>query len=782
MSSSSSTTSWTCPTCTLLNSADKRRCDICNSRKPLAVGAAPQQQAASVVASTAASPNSEPEPESTAAKATVDQKVNNKKATTTTTTSCSTTLTSSPNNDNHEKSHADKTGKTDTSTTVVNTTPAALPIMTPTTETTTTPTTDTPNTITKNKNETAERKNIIPESVPNLTPSPNPLIVYHHVIAGWHDTHASSTEIGGGVGGGVRYYDLEDKDQDNNINLFPVINPATNQPSLYYQETSNEAFDYALNQATAIQQQYYFKNNNNDEKSESIVDKAGWWSNPTKSYQRADILMKIADILGKNTDRLADLEVHQIGRPRKEMRFQLSRLPEWFVYYASLLRVGGCGGSEDTTPPFGGDHINIVKRIPLGVVAQITPFNHPLLIAVKKLAPALAAGNCCILKPSEQAPASIIELAILCIEAGVPDGVITVILGGRNVGEMLVRDSRIRKVDFTGGPKAGYEIGSAAGRNVCQMTQELGGKAPMIVFAPKDLLQRKRRQKRFKKSEEISDIIDIDNLDEYLDPIINGCAFGAFIASGQTCIAGTRLLVQRDIYSLVCEKMTQKIKSFQMGDPFDMNTTFGPMINTKQMDFVHSTVTSCVDGGDENNYNLKLLCGGKRYQRFTGNETYLNEGNWYEPTLVAYSIDDDDDDGAKTSHDRKKNITDVHHNCALFQSELFGPVLSMVPFEDEDHAIQLANDSPFSLGCSIWTHDLVQAHTVSDRVRAGIIWINDHHKNSPASPWGGLTKESGVGRENGREALLEYSQSKSVVIRTKPFDSDWFKDPNARYN
>ncbi|OEU17815.1 aldehyde dehydrogenase [Fragilariopsis cylindrus CCMP1102] len=548
-------------------------------------------------------------------------------------------------------------------------------------------------------------------------------MVYHHVIAGWHDTHTSSTEI---------YYDFDNEAKQDN-KLFPVINPATNQPSLYYQETSEDAFEHALNQANAIQQQYYSKNNN--KKSLSIVDKAAWWSDPTKSYQRADILMKIADILGNNTDRLADLEVYQIGRPRKEMRFQLSRLPEWFVYYASLLRVGGGGGSEDTTPPFGGDHINIVKRVPLGVVAQITPFNHPLLIAVKKLAPALAAGNCCILKPSEQAPASIIELAIICMEAGVPEGVITVILGGRNVGEMLVRDSRIRKVDFTGGPKAGYKIGAAAGRNVCQMTQELGGKAPMIM----------------------SDII---NIDEYLDPIINGCAFGAFIASGQTCIAGTRLLVQRDIYSLVCEKMTKKIKSFQMGDPFDMNTTFGPLINTKQMDFVHSTVTSCV-GGDENNYNLKLLCGGKRYQRFTGNEKYLNEGNWYEPTI---------------------NITDVHHNCALFQTEIFGPVLGIIPFEDEDHAIQLANDSTYSLGCSIWTHDLVQAHTVSDRVRAGIIWINDHHKNSPASPWGGLTKESGVGRENGREALMEYSQSKSVVIRTKRFDSDWFKDPNARYN
>eukprot|EP00536_Pseudo-nitzschia_multiseries_P013641 jgi/Psemu1/245502/estExt_Genewise1.C_5950024 len=424
------------------------------------------------------------------------------------------------------------------------------------------------------------------------------------------------------------------------------------------------------------------------------------------------------------------------------MRFQLSRLHEWFLYYAALLRTGTCGSSA---PPFGGrDHVNLVTRVPLGVVAQITPFNHPLLIAVKKLAPALAAGNCVVLKPSEQAPASIVELALLCRRAGLPDGILSVVLGGKAVGAALVSDTRIRKVDFTGGPEAGAAIGALAGTSIGKMTQELGGKAPMIC--------------------------ERAAMDAYLDPIVNGCAFGAFIASGQTCIAGTRLLVQQEIYSLVCQKLKRKLETVLlkegMGDPFAMTTTFGPMIRKSQMELVHSIVTECTNASDR----LELLCGGKRYQGFKGKEAHLNEGNWYEPTL---SLPGDD---------CKKLVTELHHNSPLFQTELFGPVLGILPFEDEEHAIRLANDSPFSLGCSVWTHDLVQAHWIAERVRAGIVWINDHHKNAPASPWGGLTRDSGVGKENGTEALMDYSQSKSLVVRTTPFDADWFKDPNARYN
>lgn len=750
-SNSNSDGSWTCLSCTLVNPDKKRRCGACKSRKPH--GDEDQEPETSVVAPEQ-QPSSEPtkkrKAKTTAAAATkttgrrksarTEGSTNDKDAQDNGGEGIPTAISSSKTNAAAKASKATKSSAKD-STKKAKRKPAV-----------------------KECQQATSAKSVVPKSFLEISPSSNKIThpssrktIYRHVIAGWHDTHTNTNFVDDAEGG----------------NLHPVVNPATNKPSLYYQETSKEAFEHAIQQATSIQERSYCASSGSltpsSSPSISIVDESAWWSDPHQHHRRANVLTKIAELLGQNTDRLADLEVRQIGRPRKEMRFQLSRLPEWFVYYASLLRVSGCGFG-DGAPPFGGggEHVNIVKRVPLGVVAQITPFNHPLLIAVKKLAPALAAGNCVVLKPSEQAPASIVELALLCRDAGLPEGVLSVILGSSSVGKMLVSDPRVRKVDFTGGPSAGSAIGAAAGKNVCGMTQELGGKAPMIVFAPKGLTVLGNK-----------DGYRTKEMDEYLDPIVNGCAFGAFIASGQTCIAGTRLLVQNKIYSQVCEKLALKIKNVilkeGMGDPFDMTTTFGPMINKKQMDFVHSIVTSCTKG-KKRNKNLELLCGGKRYRGFKGDKSHLNEGNWYEPSLLAFQTDSASED------ERKETVTELHHTSPLFQSELFGPVLGILPFEDEEHAIQLANDSPFSLGCSIWTHDLVQAHSVADKIRAGIIWVNDHHKNAPASPWGGLTKESGVGRENGIEALMEYSQAKSLVIRTKPFNADWFKDPNARYN
>ena len=749
---STSDGSWTCLSCTLVNPDKKRRCGACKSRKPHGDEGQKsektvQEQVVVVAEQQPSEPTKKRKVKSTAAAATTT-------TTTTTTGRRKSARTEGSTNDNDAQNNGGEGIPIATSSSKTNAVAKASKLKA--TESSAKDSTK------KAKRKTAiekcqqatPAKSIHPKS--SLETSRN--TVYRHVIAGWHDSHTNTnTNFTVDTEGG---------------NIHPVVNPATNKPSLYYQETSKEAFEHAIQQATAIQERSYCASSGSltpSSSSPSIVDESAWWSDPHQHHRRASVLTKIAELLGQNTDRLADLEVRQIGRPRKEMRFQLSRLPEWFVYYASLLRVSGCGFG-DGAPPFGGggEHVNIVKRVPLGVVAQITPFNHPLLIAVKKLAPALAAGNCVVLKPSEQAPASIVELALLCKDAGLPEGVLSVVLGSSSVGKMLVSDPRIRKVDFTGGPSAGSAIGAAAGKNVCGMTQELGGKAPMIVFAPKGL--------RVLGNEDDS---RTKVMDEYLDPIVNGCAFGAFIASGQTCIAGTRLLVQNEIYSQVCEKLALKIKTVilkeGMGDPFDMTTTFGPMINKKQLEFVHSIVTSCTKG-KKRNKNLELLCGGKRYRGFKGEKSSFNEGNWYEPSLLAFKTDSASDD------ERKQIVTELHHTSPLFQSELFGPVLGILPFEDEEHAIQLANDSPFSLGCSIWTHDLVQAHSVADKIRAGIIWVNDHHKNAPASPWGGLTKESGVGRENGIEALMEYSQAKSLVIRIKPFNADWFKDPNARYN
>lgn len=517
--------------------------------------------------------------------------------------------------------------------------------------------------------------------------------------------------------------------------LIPVISPATNKSICWFLPASDEDVASAVEAASAAFQ---------DEE----------WSHPSKAPQRAKILRSMADLLKERVEELADLEVLQIGRPRKEMRFQLSRLPEWFEYFASLASV-----QEDTIPNFGPGYINQVRRVPLGVVAQITPFNHPLLITIKKLAPAIAAGNTVVIKPSELAPASIVELAALCSEAGLPKGVMNVVLGAKEVCSRLINDPTIVKVDFTGGPNTGKAIGEQAGGNLASLTQELGGKAPMIVFAPPYL-----------------ENMDSAALDNYLDPIVNGCAFGAFIASGQTCIAGTRILVQYSIYEQVVAKLIEKTKVFRMGEPSDMNTTIGPIITKKHHDWIHDTVHK---GITQAGSHLSIKCGGNPFKGFTGDQSNLNQGNFYEPTVIAVA---EKLAVQMPSQVGVEEVSKLHHTNDLFQKELFGPVVVLAPFLDQRHAISLANDTDFSLGCSIWTKDLIQANQVADKVQAGIVWINDHHKNHPSSPWGGLTRMSGIGRENGLEAFREYTQPKSIVVNCNEFSSDWFKDPNARYN
>ena len=524
-------------------------------------------------------------------------------------------------------------------------------------------------------------------------------------------------------------------DEATKSKLVPVISPATNQPVCWFLPANEGDVTQAVGAASTA-----FRDPD--------------WSHPSRAPQRAQILRKLAQALREKVEQLADLEVLQIGRPRKEMRFQLSRLPEWFEYFASLVSV-----QEDSMPNFGPGYINQVRRVPLGVVAQITPFNHPLLITIKKLAPAIAAGNTVVIKPSELAPASIVELAALCSEAGLPDGVMNVVLGAKDVCSLLIQNPSIVKVDFTGGPNTGKAIGEQAGGNLASLTQELGGKAPMIIFSP-PYVER----------------LDAPALDAYLDPIVNGCAFGAFIASGQTCIAGTRILVQHSIYQQVVQKLVRKTKVFRLGDPTDMATTIGPVITKRHHDWIHETVhAGLISAG----CHLEIMCGGKPYKDFEGTMAHLNAGNYYEPTVIAVSTNLA---SQMPSQSAIEEISRLHHMSDIFQKELFGPVVVLAPFADQSHAVALANDTDFSLGCSIWTKDLIQANQVADQVQAGIVWINDHHKNHPSSPWGGLTKMSGVGRENGLEAYREYTQAKSVVVNCNEFTSDWFQDAQARYN
>lgn len=475
--------------------------------------------------------------------------------------------------------------------------------------------------------------------------------------------------------------------------LVPVISPATNRPVCWFHPTQDDDIDAIVRDAARALTR----------PSDAEDPRSPAWRDAAAGPVRAAVLRRWATALRRHVDALARLEVRQIGRPYREMRFQLSRLPEWFDHFAAVILT-----QHDHVTPWrggGGDYQNVVQRVPLGVVAQITPFNHPLLITIKKLAPALAAGNTVVIKPSELAPASILALMQLGNEAGVPSGVVNVILGAKDQVQCLIRHPLVAKVDFTGGPKTGRAIGAAAGENLAAVTQELGGKAPMIVCAPKHFEQLNRETVE----------------SEYLQPVVNGCVFGAFIASGQTCIAGTRLLVDARWYQAFLDKLVAKTKVFRLGDPLDLNTTIGPVITRKQMDWIHETLQSAVTG-DQNGL-LKILCGGKKHDGLSG--TPFAEGNYYEPTIVAV----DPQWAAKmTSQDKdialaaRARVAELHHSNALFQTELFGPVVVVAPFSDQTHAIQMANDTPFGLGASIWCNDLIEAQALASQVRAGMIW------------------------------------------------------------
>jgi len=444
------------------------------------------------------------------------------------------------------------------------------------------------------------------------------------------------------------------------------------------------------------------------------VYQSGVWSRSDVRH-RAAVMNKIAVDLRANIDHLAELEVAQTGRAVREMKAQLGRLPEWFEYFGALIRT-----HEGTVPPFFGPYINYVKRVPLGVCGLLTPWNHPLLIAIKKIAPAIATGNSIVLKPSELAPVSVLELAKLCSDAGLPDGVLNVLPGlGPSAGQAICAHDRIRKIDLTGGTPTGRAVGAAAGANLAGVITELGGKAPMLIFEDADIEQ-----------------------------AVNGAAFATFVASGQTCIMGARVLVHESKYAQFMQALTDKAKKIRLGDPFDVSTQMGPVISSASRERISGLVERSKKEGAH---------------VFTGGCNALlpapfDKGYYYAPTILG-----------------------VDSSMEIWREEVFGPVVVAVPFKDEAEAVRLANDSPFGLAAAIWTKDVMRAHRVAEQMDVGIVWINDHHRNDPSSPWGG-TKDSGVGRENGINALHEYTQTRSVVVRTEDSKWDWFEQPNARYS
>ena len=426
--------------------------------------------------------------------------------------------------------------------------------------------------------------------------------------------------------------------------------------------------------------------------------------------ERAKVLNRFADHLEERMDALFRLETLNNGRPLRETRAQVGRLPEWFRYNAGLLLA-----ERTDVIPMPGPYLNYLLRHPIGVCGLLTPFNHPLMILAKSLAPALAAGNTVVIKPSELTPLTTIELGHIAAEAGIPDGVINIVTGlGSSAGRALAEHPDVAKLTFTGGTDVGRSIGVAAAQRFARATTELGGKSPVLVFE-----------------------------DAGVERAIRGAAFGAFIAAGQTCICGARILVQEGIYDEVVAGLAETAEAIRVGDPTDERTQMGPVISEKQ----RARVVGYIELGQEE--GGRLVTGGGRPELTEP----FDRGYFVQPTVIA----------------------DVSNDMRVAQEEIFGPVAVVVPFSDEEDGLRKANDVRFGLGSAIWTRDVARAHRVAARIEAGMTWVNDHHRLDPASPWGGV-KDSGQGREGGWESFHEFTEIHSIVVRTSEDDVDWYGD------
>jgi len=413
---------------------------------------------------------------------------------------------------------------------------------------------------------------------------------------------------------------------------------------------------------------------------------------------RGHLLHRLADLIERDAERLARIETRDNGKLYAEMLGQVSYIPQYFRYFGGLAdKIEGAVLPIDKAETF-----NFTRQEPLGVCVAITAWNSPLLLAVNKLAPGLAAGNSFVVKPSEFTSASTLELAALATEAGFPAGVLNVVTGfGGEVGSALVEDPRVAKVAFTGSEDGGRRIYQTAARDFKHVTLELGGKSANIVF----------------------DDADLDNA-------VKGAISGIFAATGQSCVAGSRLLVQESIYDTFVSKLVAFAKTARMGDPQESSTQIGPVTTLPQYKKILQYIELAKAEGA-----TCLLGGGPASRPECGN------GNFVEPTIFG----------------------DVTNDMRIAREEVFGPVLSCIRFRDEDDAVGIANDSLYGLAAGIWTSDLRRALSMPNRLKVGIVWVNMYRAVSYMSPFGGY-KHSGVGRENGIEAIREYLQTKSIWI------------------
>ena len=461
---------------------------------------------------------------------------------------------------------------------------------------------------------------------------------------------------------------------------FTSVNPATGQTWAEVPEASEADIDRAVEAAHRAFSE-------------------GAWATMTPTA-RGKMLRRLAEILAEHSEPLGRCETVDTGKLFKETRWQANYISDFFQYYAGLAdKVSG-----ETLPIDKPDMMAMTVREPLGVVAAVVPWNSQLFLVAVKIGPALAAGNTVVLKASEHASAPMLEFAKVFEEAGFPPGVFNVVTGhGEPCGRALTSHPLVDRVSFTGGPETARHVIRNSAENFAEVSLELGGKSPVMVFEDADL-----------------------------ESAVNGVLLSIFSASGQSCVAGSRLLLQESIREEVLSRVVEKAAQIRIGNPLDDNSQMGPLATEAQLSNIQSTLADATANGAD------LLYGGNTPQ---GLET-----GWYiEPTIVDCP----------------------HQDISIVRKELFGPVVSALGFKDETEALMLANDTNFGLASGVFTRDVGRALRVSKAIRAGIVWVNTYRVVSPIAPFGGY-KDSGYGRESGMEAIYDYTRPKTVWLNTSP--------------
>lgn len=467
-----------------------------------------------------------------------------------------------------------------------------------------------------------------------------------------------------------------EKVESSNGETFQTINPATGEVVATVAKASQEDAERAVQAAR------------------QAFDFGKWKQYPVN--RRAQVLHKIAALMRSRFNEIVELEMLDTGKSLGTAQGQVNQAIEDFEFYAGA--IVGHRGAVNNMP---GQFHNYTEKEPVGVCAQIVPWNYPLMMAAWKIAPAIAVGCSVIVKPASLTPLTAIVLGEICLEAGVPAGVVNIIPGsGKDVGNYLVEHQQVDKVAFTGSTPVGKGIMEKASQTLKRVTLELGGKSPNLVFEDADI-----------------------------DAAVDGSLYGIFYNSGQSCEARSRLYVHKDIYDEFLEKFVAKTTAIKLGDPFDKATHMGAIIDQEQLNTIDGYVKSAIEEG------ATILTGGK-----VATVEGFEKGFWYEPTI----------------------ITDVTQSMKVVREEIFGPVVVVMPFSDEKEAIRLANDSEFGLGSAVWSKDGARATRVANQIQAGIVMVNCPFSAMPGTPFGGY-KQSGFGRELCIETLDLYTETKSII-------------------